>query len=140
MHTGSRESIKMLMSRRLCSCEAECEEKKAVFMRAASLRTTFSSTSSRAAHPGSQVSWNPHKMKSNRACRDYWKKAPNQRARNKYRLFKITLNLSWTTKHGTRHLRPPTDKVGQRKNRYVKTTIMKSTCSPFMGVNTMNGV
>lgn len=71
------------MSHRLCSCEAA----KVVFVCAASLRITFSSTSSCAAHPGSQVSWNSHKMKSTRVCRDYWKKVPNQRVQNKYRTF-----------------------------------------------------
>lgn len=60
----------------LCCCEAECEEGKAVFTSTASLRITFSKP-----HPvlftRSRVSWNSHKMKSTRVCRDDWIKAPN---------------------------------------------------------------
>lgn len=76
MHTGPWEGAQILMGCRLCCCEAECDEWKAVFICAASLRITFSKP-----HPvlltHTQVSWSSHKMKSTRVCPDYWIKAPN---------------------------------------------------------------
>lgn len=86
-----------------CQLKLSARRGRAVFIRNASLRITFSKP-----HPvlltHSQISWNSHKMKSTRVCPDYWIKAPNWNTKNQYRTFAIQRTLRHKSEYDTKEL------------------------------------